>query len=80
MKLKNIILIFLITIVSNYTSAQCAMCKAAVESNIATGGVKGAGLNDGILYLMSIPYILMLIFAIAFYYNKKNTNASRKVL
>ena len=80
MKFKNIILIFLITVVSNYTSAQCAMCKAAVESNLDSGGLKGAGLNDGILYLMSIPYILMLIFAIAFYYNKKTTNASRKVL
>ena len=80
MKLKNLVLIFLLVIVSNYTSAQCAMCKAAVESNLETGGVKGAGLNDGILYLMSIPYILMLIFAIAFYYNKKTTNASRKVL
>lgn len=80
MKLKNLVLIFLLVIVSNYISAQCAMCKAAVESNLETGGVKGAGLNDGILYLMSIPYILMLIFAIAFYYNKKTTNASRKVL
>ena len=80
MKFKNIILIFFITVVSNYTSAQCAMCKAAVESNLDSGGLKGAGLNDGILYLMSIPYILMLIFAIAFYYNKKTTNASRKVL
>ena len=73
-------MIFLLVIVSNYISAQCAMCKAAVESNLETGGVKGAGLNDGILYLMSTPYILMLIFAIAFYYNKKTTNASRKVL
>ena len=80
MRLKNIILILLLAVASNYTSAQCAMCKAAVESNIETGGVKGAGLNDGILYLMSIPYILMLIFAIAFYYNKKTTNANRKVL
>ncbi len=80
MRLKNIILILLLAVASNYTSAQCAMCKAAVESNIETGGVKGAGLNDGILYLMSIPYILMLIFAIAFYYNKKTNNASRKIL
>tara|TARA_B100001109_G_C18771071_1_gene430730 strand:- start:545 stop:787 length:243 start_codon:yes stop_codon:yes gene_type:complete len=79
-RLKNIILILLLAVASNYTSAQCAMCKAAVESNIETGGVKGAGLNDGILYLMSIPYILMLIFAIAFYYNKKTNNASRKIL
>jgi|TARA_B100001758_G_C18100434_1_gene448131 hypothetical protein len=56
------------------------MCKAAVESNLDSGGLKGAGLNDGILFLMSMPYLAMLIFAIAFYYNKKTNNASRKIL
>ena len=60
--------------------SQCAMCKAAVESNLDSGGLKGAGLNDGILFLMSMPYLAMLIFAIAFYYNKKTNNASRKIL
>ena len=71
---------FLLCIISNLIHAQCAMCKAAVESNLDSGGLKGAGLNDGILFLMSMPYLAMLIFAIAFYYNKKTNNASRKVL
>ena len=80
MKLKNVLLLFLLCIISNLTHAQCAMCKAAVESNLDSGGLKGAGLNDGILFLMSMPYLAMLIFAIAFYYNKKTNNASRKIL
>lgn len=39
--------------------AQCAMCRASVESS---GDAKlanlGKGLNKGILYLMVIPYLL----------------------
>tara|TARA_B100000902_G_scaffold5077_2_gene6546 strand:+ start:1531 stop:1773 length:243 start_codon:yes stop_codon:yes gene_type:complete len=80
MNLKRIILIFLAYLSSNLIYAQCAMCKAVVESNFENGSLKGAGLNDGILYLMAMPYIAMLTFAIAFYYNKKTTNASRKIL
>ncbi|MBT8196156.1 MAG: hypothetical protein HKO56_01160 [Bacteroidia bacterium] len=37
---------------------QCAMCKAAVESEAENGGSIGAGLNSGILYLMAVPYLL----------------------
>ena len=41
-------------------SAQCAMCKQSVESNIeGQGKVVGRGLNDGILYLMSVPYLVL---------------------
>lgn len=44
-------------------SAQCAMCRANVESNLKGGGTVAKGINMGILYLMAIPYIiLMLIF------------------
>ena len=39
--------------------AQCAMCKAVVESNQREGGGIGAGLNSGILYLMAIPYAMV---------------------
>lgn len=41
-------------------TAQCAMCKASVESNIENGGkTVGRGLNTGIIYLMSIPYFVL---------------------
>ena len=80
MKLKVIVFLILSILPIDILFAQCAMCKAAVESNLDSGGLKGAGLNDGILFLMSMPYLAMLIFAIAFYYNKKTNNASRKIL
>jgi hypothetical protein len=51
--LLSIILLFFIQI----ANAQCAMCKAVVESG---GNLDEAeGLNSGILYLMVFPYILV---------------------
>ena len=37
--------------------AQCAMCRAVLESEDGQGAAKG--INDGIIYLMLIPYILV---------------------
>lgn len=53
MKRIFIILIFFIGHLSN---AQCAMCKAVVESGDLS---EAEGLNSGILYLMIFPYLLV---------------------
>ncbi|AJR03184.1 membrane protein [Siansivirga zeaxanthinifaciens] len=52
------------------TNAQCAMCRAVLESS--EGKTAAEGINDGIVYLMAIPYILVagIIF---FIYKKFNT-------
>ena len=45
------------------THAQCAMCRAVLESE--GNQTVAEGINDGIVYLMAIPYILvggMIIF------------------
>lgn len=39
------------------TNAQCAMCRAVLESE--EGQSTAEGVNDGIVYLMAIPYILI---------------------
>lgn len=40
--------------------AQCAMCKASIESSVKSGQPSpGAGINEGILYIMGIPYLLI---------------------
>ncbi|MBL4625036.1 MAG: hypothetical protein JKY42_07850 [Flavobacteriales bacterium] len=55
------ILIFLLLILSGDTFGQCAMCKAVAES----GGEKQAeGLNNGIIFLMIVPYLVMGILAL----------------
>ena len=39
------------------SSAQCAMCRAALESSGDTS--QAQAVNDGIVYLMVIPYLLV---------------------
>lgn len=38
-------------------NAQCAMCRAALETE--RNNVKSQAVNDGIVYLMVIPYLLV---------------------
>ena len=78
-EMKNKILLFItftILFISVDISAQCAMCKAVVETNLETGDTKGVGLNNGILYLMAIPYIAALVFGIIYYLQNKKSNHS----
>lgn len=57
-----------IVLLSESFWAQCAMCKAVVES----GDAKMAeGVNSGILYLMAFPYILVAIAGYLIYRNRK---------
>jgi hypothetical protein len=37
--------------------AQCAMCRAVLESEASGNAAKG--INNGIVYLMALPYILV---------------------
>ena len=67
--------LFLIIFTKNL-NAQCAMCKAAVEANLKDGGSAGAGLNQGILYLMATPYIAMLLFGALYYLQKRKKQTS----
>jgi len=53
---KYILLLFIL-LVSLQMDAQCAMCRAVLESEEGQGAAKG--INDGIIYLMLIPYILV---------------------
>lgn len=57
-----------LSLISLASKAQCAMCRASAES--ATENVDkgiGEGLNSGILYLMGIPYLLLLTVGIVFF-------------
>jgi cytochrome bd-type quinol oxidase subunit 2 len=56
-KIQNLffLLCFLFFQISSY--AQCAMCRAALTSE--GNAVKAQAVNDGIVYLMVIPYLLV---------------------
>ena len=54
-----LLLVCLVSLAVPEVNAQCAMCRATVGSNVQSGESEvGTGLNTGIFYLMSIPYIL----------------------
>ena len=47
------------------TPAQCAMCRASLESEGNTA--KAEAVNDGIVYLMVIPYVLVAVVGVVVY-------------
>ncbi|WP_010137118.1 hypothetical protein [Ochrovirga pacifica] len=68
--MKHCILFFSFFLIQQLSFAQCAMCKAVVENG--DSGL-AEGLNDGIVTLMIIPYILVAIVAFVLYrYFKAN--------
>ena len=69
--MKNRIVFFLLSLFFIIeTNAQCAMCRAVLESE--EGQTAAKGINDGIVYLMAIPYILVAGIGY-FIYRKYNT-------
>ncbi|MCC2599255.1 hypothetical protein [Sphingobacterium sp. FBM7-1] len=59
-------------------SAQCAMCSLNAENSAAHGNTQGKGLNDGILFLLAIPYLIAIGIGIL-WYKKYRKNKSQKV-
>ena len=72
---RTLILVLLVIIIVAFPSmeilAQCPMCRAAAESNLAAGGTEGKGLNKGILYMLSLPYLLVATIGYIWWRNKK---------
>ena len=62
-KLKVLILVFCFNVTDLFS--QCAMCRAVLESQEDQS--ISAGLNDGIMYLMAIPYILVAFMGFILY-------------
>ncbi|RYC50480.1 hypothetical protein [Flagellimonas olearia] len=57
MRIKLLLLLLVLLILPNVAEAQCAMCRAVVESE--ADGKTAEGINNGIVYLMAIPYVLV---------------------
>ena len=69
--------IFLV-IFSGNLLAQCAMCKASVETNVNEDGIGfAARLNTGILYLFVTPYLLAIV--IGFLWFRKSKQHKRRL-
>ncbi|MBG6110485.1 hypothetical protein H4V97_002403 [Flavobacterium sp. CG_23.5] len=69
---KWVVLTFLLIsiLLPQNSNAQCAMCRAALSSE--GNKTKAAAVNDGIVYLMVIPYLLVGGIGYAVYRMRKN--------
>lgn len=54
---KPLVSLLIIFMLPGSLSAQCAMCRAVLESS--DDNAVAEGINNGIIYLMAIPYVLI---------------------
>ena len=67
----GIFVLLIVLLIPVDMNAQCAMCRAVLESS--GENTLAEGINDGIVYLMAIPYILVG-FLFYFVYRKLKTS------
>lgn len=52
-------------------TAQCPMCRMSAESNLNNGGETARGLNNGILYMLATPYVLVGVIGYIWWRNRR---------
>lgn len=79
MKKWGLLLVFaLLVSISPDALAQCAMCRATVESTVSNGrSVVASDLNFGILYLLAAPYLIVATIGYIWYRTSKKEHAQR---
>ncbi|WP_277632187.1 hypothetical protein [Avrilella dinanensis] len=65
MKRRLILFVIFLLGLCYQAQAQCAMCRATLITE--DGGNKAEGINNGIVYLMAFPYILVALVGFAIY-------------
>lgn len=70
--MKKITLVLVFMMLGSVAFSQCPMCKTALTSGRKEHANKyqrqvGNGINKGILFLMSVPYVLVAGAGFAFY-------------
>ncbi|HLT50406.1 MAG TPA: hypothetical protein VKZ93_00540 [Arenibacter sp.] len=56
-KYFSFVLVLILVLMPQMAEAQCAMCRAVLESEGNTSVAEG--INNGIVYLMAVPYLLV---------------------
>ena len=78
-KIKAIILFLVFGLLSIGSSfAQCAMCRATLETNVSNGSQEqlASTLNFGIMYLFVAPYLLVATVGYVWY--KKSRSSAKE--
>ena len=76
LKTKILFIFLLLILYALPSEAQCAMCRAVIESE--ESGDVAKGINNGILYLMVFPYILVGGIGYIIYRSRKKRKVNKK--
>jgi len=76
---KKVLLFFISVFIKVSLHAQCAMCKATLEADLANGGETAKGINNGILYLMIVPYIIVAVVGYFIYKHYRNSDKTAEL-
>lgn len=67
-KAATFLLVFVLLSITAEVFAQgCPMCKTSLEEARKNGSMVGNTLNNGILYLLAIPYLIAATFGVIWY-------------
>ena len=77
---KAIVFLYILALSFAFTAevkAQCSMCTVNAEQGSKNGNTQTKGINDGVIYLLSIPYLLIAGVGFIWYknYRKKALSA-----
>jgi len=67
----TLLILFVVMWIAEPATAQCAMCKASSEANLKAGGGDPKGLNAGILYMLAMPYLLVMGIGLWWWNNRR---------
>ncbi|MBC7384321.1 MAG: hypothetical protein H7296_15250 [Bacteroidia bacterium] len=81
MKIRQLFVISLLVYImlwgSSNTNAQCTMCKTNIENARKDGHTMvGSTLNNGIMYLLVLPYAIAGVFGFIYYKKYKERKAA----
>ncbi|MES2411331.1 MAG: hypothetical protein V4535_07785 [Bacteroidota bacterium] len=76
---KLLFLAYALCLMPYASFSQCAMCRAALESE--GNKTKVEAVNDGIVFLMAVPYMIVAAIGLAIYkmYYKKSASKKEKL-
>jgi hypothetical protein len=77
MKPKIFLLLLILLFAVLPADAQCAMCRAVLQNE--EGGHAARGINNGIVYLMIFPYLLVGGVGYAIYRSRKKARKENKL-
>ena len=72
--LKKLVALLIIPLTNLSIFAQCAMCKAGAEQSLERGSTAANWINYAIIFLMTIPLVLIFSLYMLYRYNRKKND------